>query len=109
LPDFSGAETDFSKIGDQISATGEKTFSTRLASVWRVPGEEAIQVALHCRAFFRAHHIAVDEMRSKARPEATRLINAEKSEIVPVEGTTHSLEIPAEVLPLGTNAGIEFS
>jgi cysteine desulfurase / selenocysteine lyase len=106
LPNFSGAETGFSKIRNQFPSLREKTFlDAACVSLASVPGVEAIQeflqFALHCHARSSTlHHIAMDEMRSKARPEAARLINGEESEIALVESTTHGLNIAAEVLPL---------
>lgn len=70
-----------------------------LAAVEAVHG--FLDLALHCRARSSTlHHIAMDELRSRARPEAARLINAEESEIALVESTTHGLNIAAEILPL---------
>lgn len=106
MPNFSGAETGFGKIRDQFPALLEKTFlDAACVSLAPVPAAEAIQdflqFALHCRARSSTlHHIAMDEMRSKARHEAARLINAEESEIALVESTTHGLNIAAGVLPL---------
>lgn len=46
------------------------------------------------------HHIAMDDARSQARPEAARLINADTDEIAIVESTTQGLTIAANAIPL---------
>jgi selenocysteine lyase/cysteine desulfurase len=46
------------------------------------------------------HHIAMDEAREAARPEAARLINATPDEIALVESTTHGLTIAARAVAL---------
>jgi len=106
LSSFPESAPEFAKIREQFPALREKTFLDAacvslapLAAVEAV--QEFLQLALHCRARSSTlHHIAMDEMRSKARPEAARLINAEESEIALVESTTHGLNIAAEILPL---------
>jgi len=47
-----------------------------------------------------AHHIAMDNMRSKAYREAAKLLNADEEEIALVESTTHGLNIAAAGIPL---------
>src|SRR5262249_39458464 len=47
-----------------------------------------------------AQHIAMDNMRSAARPAVARLINAYDDEIALVESTSHALEIAAEAIAL---------
>ena len=47
-----------------------------------------------------AQHIAMDTMRSAARPAAARLINAHDDEIALVESTSHGLEIAANAIAL---------
>ena len=60
-----------------------------------------LQAALHCPARSATlHHIAMDEAREAARPEAARLINAAPDEIALVESTTHGLAIAARAVPL---------
>jgi cysteine desulfurase / selenocysteine lyase len=46
------------------------------------------------------HHIDMDAMRSAARPQIARLINAAEEEIALVESTTHGLTLVANSLPL---------
>jgi cysteine desulfurase/selenocysteine lyase len=106
LSSFSGVNVDFRKVRDQFPALREKTFlDAACVSLAPVAGVEAVQeflqFALHCRARSSTlHHIAMDEMRAKARPEIARLINAQETEIALVESTTHGLNIAAEILPL---------
>lgn len=96
----------FQKVRDQFPALRDKTFlDAACASIAPVASVEAVQeflqFALNCRARSSTlYHIAMDEMRAKARPEAARLINARENEIALVESTTHGLNIAAEVLPL---------
>jgi selenocysteine lyase/cysteine desulfurase len=60
-----------------------------------------LQAALHCPARSATlHHIAMDEAREAARPEAARLINAAPDEIALVESTTQGLAIAARAVPL---------
>jgi cysteine desulfurase/selenocysteine lyase len=60
-----------------------------------------LQAALHCPARSATlQHIAMDEAREAARPEAARLINADTEEIALVESTTHALTIAARAVPL---------
>src|SRR5262249_1419237 len=47
-----------------------------------------------------AHHIQLDEMRSKARGQVARLIECGEDEVALVESTSHGLKIAAEALPL---------
>jgi cysteine desulfurase / selenocysteine lyase len=97
---------DLNKIRGQFPALRDKTFlDAACVSLAPVAAAEAIQqflhMALHCPArSSTAHHIAMDEMRSKARAEAARLIHAEEKEIALVESTSHGLSIAAEALPL---------
>jgi cysteine desulfurase/selenocysteine lyase len=46
------------------------------------------------------HHLAMDEMRSRARTEAAQLIHAAEAEIALVESTSHGLTIAATAIPL---------
>jgi selenocysteine lyase/cysteine desulfurase len=48
------------------------------------------------------HHIAMDEMRSAARPAVAKLLNADEDEIALVESTTHGLSIAAQAIPFET-------
>jgi cysteine desulfurase / selenocysteine lyase len=106
LSSFSGADASFRKVRDQFPALREKAFlDAACASLAPVASVEAVQeflqFALNCRARSSTlYHIAMDEMRAKARPEAARLINAGENEIALVESTTHGLNIAAEILPL---------
>lgn len=46
------------------------------------------------------HHIDMDAMRSAARPQIARLINAGENDIALVESTTHGLNLVASAIPL---------
>jgi len=46
------------------------------------------------------HHMQLEDARERARPEASRLINAAQDEIALIESTTHGLTIAARALPL---------
>lgn len=60
-----------------------------------------LEAAMHCPARSATdHHIAMDQAREAARPEAARLINAAPEEIALVESTTHALVIAARALPI---------
>ena len=60
-----------------------------------------LDVALRCPARSSTlHHIAMDEARETARPEAARLIGAEIDEIALVESTTDALSIAARAIPI---------
>lgn len=106
MSSLSAVDVSFRKVRDQFPALCEKTFlDAACASLAPVVSVEAIQeflqFALNCRARSSTlYHIAMDEMRAKARPELARLINADENEIALVESTTHGLNIAAEILPL---------
>ena len=46
------------------------------------------------------HHLDMDEMRSQARPQLAKLINADEDDIALVESTTHGLSLVANAIPL---------
>jgi cysteine desulfurase / selenocysteine lyase len=46
------------------------------------------------------HHLDMDAMRSAARPQVARLINAGEEDIALVESTTHGLNLIANAIPL---------
>ena len=46
------------------------------------------------------HHIDMDTMRSAARPQIAKLINADEEDIALVESTTHGLTLVASAIPL---------
>ncbi len=46
------------------------------------------------------HHLDMDAMRSAARPQVARLINAGEDDIALVESTTHGLNLIANAIPL---------
>jgi selenocysteine lyase/cysteine desulfurase len=46
------------------------------------------------------HHLDMDAMRSAARPEIAKLINAAEDDIALVESTTHGLSLLANAIPL---------
>ena len=97
---------NFAEARAQFPALSEKTFlDAACVSLTSLVATEAIrqflEVALHCPSRSSTlHHIAIDEMRSKARTEAARLLNADESEIALVESTSHGLTIAADSLPL---------
>ena len=63
--------------------------------------EKFLDLAMVCPAeSSTAHHIMMDEMRSAARPQAARLINAHEDEIALVESTSHGLTLAADTIPL---------
>lgn len=93
-------------IRSQFPALREKTFlDSACVSLAPVAAVEAIgqflDLAVHCPARSATlHHIAMDEMRSRARTEVARLLHADEAEIALVESTSHGLNIVAEALPL---------
>jgi selenocysteine lyase/cysteine desulfurase len=97
---------DFDNIRDQFPALKEKVFlDAACASLAPRAAVEAIRefldVALRCPSRSSTlHHIAMDDMRARARPEIARLINAGEDEVALVESTTHGLSIAANSLPL---------
>ena len=46
------------------------------------------------------HHIDMDTMRSAARPQIAKLINADEDDIALVESTTHGLNLAANAISL---------
>ncbi len=63
--------------------------------------KDFIEAAVWCKERSSTnHHIAIDEMRALARPEAALLINAREDDIALVESTTHGLNIAANAIPL---------
>lgn len=97
---------DFDNIRDQFPALKEKVFlDAACASLAPRAAVEAIRefldIALLCPSRSSTlHHIAMDDMRARARPEIARLINAGEDEVALVESTTHGLSIAANSLPL---------
>jgi len=93
-------------IRDQFPALKDKAFlDAACVSLAPRAAIEAIQpfldMAMYCPGRSSTqHHIAMDEMRAEARPQAARLINAQEDEIALVESTTHGLNIAANALPL---------
>lgn len=63
--------------------------------------QEFLEMAMECPARSSTHqHLIMDEMRSEARKEAARLINAAEDEIAIVESTTYGLSAAADAIPL---------
>src|SRR5271165_4034660 len=97
---------DFEEVREQFPALQHKTFlDSACVSLAPRLATEAIQnfldMTLQCPAQSSTlHHIAMDEMRALARPEAARLINADEEEIALVESTSHGLSIAAQSIPL---------
>src|SRR6516165_8592312 len=72
--------------------------------------EKFLDLALICpHESSTAHHIAMDEMRSLARPAAARLIHAGDDEIALVESTSNGLSIAAQAIPLKTGDRVLLS
>jgi selenocysteine lyase/cysteine desulfurase len=98
---------DFDTIRDQFPALEEKVFlDAACASLAPRAAVEAIQEFLEMTLLCPSrsstlHHIAMDEMRARSRPEIARLINAGEDEIALLESTTHGLSVAANSLPLG--------
>jgi cysteine desulfurase / selenocysteine lyase len=46
------------------------------------------------------HHLDMDEMRSQARPQLAKLLNADENDIALVESTTHGLNLVANAIRL---------
>ncbi len=99
-------QIDFRAVRDQFPALRDKVFlDAACVSLAPRAAVEAIQkfldTALSCPArSSTAHHIAMDEMRAEARPQAAQLIHASEDEIALVESTTHGLSIAANAIPL---------
>ncbi len=97
---------DLDHAREQFPALKEKVFlDAACVSLAPTSSVEAIRhfldIAGHCPAASSTlHHIAMDDMRSAARPLAARLLNASEDEIALVESTTHGLSLAAEALPL---------
>ena len=93
-------------IRGEFPALEEKTFLDAAcvslaprAAVSAVAG--FLDEALWCRSRSSTmHHLAMDEGREAARPEAARLIGAEADEIALVESTTQGLSIAARAIPM---------
>jgi len=97
---------DFDNIRDQFPALKEKVFldaaCSSLAPRAAVEAiREFLEIALRCPSRSSTlHHIAMDDMRARARPEIATLINAGEDEVALVESTTHGLSVAANSLPL---------
>ncbi len=63
--------------------------------------EHFLEMAAWCPApSSTKQHIAMDEIRATARPQAARLVVADEDEIALVESTTHGLTLAADAIPL---------
>ena len=97
---------DIQSVRGQFPALATKTFlDAACVSLAPTAASEAIKhfvdAAVWCKERSSTmHHIAIDEMRARARPEAARLINAGEDEIALVESTTHGLSIAVNSIPL---------
>jgi cysteine desulfurase/selenocysteine lyase len=97
---------DFESAREQFPALRDKVFlDAACVSLAPRAATEAIQeflaMTLECPARSSTlHHIAMDEMRSRARPAVARLIHAREDEIALVESTTHGLSLAAQAIPL---------
>ena len=106
---------DFESARAQFPALREKVFLDA-ACVSLAPRmatdaiAEFLRITLECPARSSTlHHISMDEMRSKARPAAARLIGAHEDEIALVESTTHGLSMAAAAIPLGSGDRVLLS
>lgn len=69
-----------------------------------------LDMALKCDApSSSAHHVAMDELRRAAVPEAARLLRVSPEEVALVESTTHGLNIAATSLPLPPGSNVVIS
>jgi selenocysteine lyase/cysteine desulfurase len=90
----------------QFPALEQKVFlDSACVSLAPLAAVEAIQRFLEMAAGCPAPsstrlHIAMDELRAEARPEAAKLIGAHEDEIALVESTTHGLSLAANAVPL---------
>jgi selenocysteine lyase/cysteine desulfurase len=97
---------DFLEAREQFPALGQKIFlDAACVSLAPRAAVEAIQRFLEMAAGCPAPsstqlHIAMDEIRAAARPEAAKLIGAHADEIALVESTTHGLTLAANAIPL---------
>jgi selenocysteine lyase/cysteine desulfurase len=97
---------DIAAVRNQFPGLQDKTFlDAACVSLAPRVAVEAIQSFLEMALYCPGHsstqqHIAMDERRAAARPQAARLINASEDEIALVESTTHGLSIAAAALPL---------
>lgn len=98
--------TDLERVREQFPALRDKAFlDAACVSLAPRAATEAIQkfleMAWACpERSATLHHIAMDEMRAQARPQAARLIHAHEEEIALVESTTHGLSIATQSIPL---------
>ncbi len=97
---------DLTTIREEFPALHEKTFLDA-ACVSLAPRaattaiERFLEMALLCpEASSTLHHIAMDDMRSEARPLVAKLLNAREDEVALVESTTQGLSMAAAALPL---------
>jgi selenocysteine lyase/cysteine desulfurase len=97
---------NFDNVREQFPAVQEMTFLDA-AAVGVAPrgAVESIKkfaemAMVHPERSSTKHHLLMDEMRQKARPQVARLINADEDEIALVESTTQGLSIAADALPL---------
>jgi len=97
---------DFEEARRQFPALEQKVFlDAACVSLAPRAAVAAIQGFLDMAACCPApsstrQHIAMDELRAAARPEAAKLIGAHEDEIALVESTTHGLTIAANAIPL---------
>jgi selenocysteine lyase/cysteine desulfurase len=106
---------DFETAREQFPALRDKVFldaacvslapRTAFAAI-----QEFLRMTLECPARSSTlHHTAMDEMRSRARPAAARLINAREDEIALVESTTQGFTLAAQAIPLGAGDRVLIS
>lgn len=97
---------NFDTAREQFPALKEKVFlDAACVSLAPRVATDAVQrfldMVLHCPARSATlQHIAMDELRADARPQAARLINAQEDEIALLESTTHGLSLAAQCIPL---------
>jgi cysteine desulfurase/selenocysteine lyase len=97
--DLKAARQQFPALGNKVfldAACVSLAPRTATAAI-----EKFLDMALLCpEASSTLHHIAMDEMRSQARPIAAKLLNAREDEVALVESTTQGLSLAAQALPL---------
>jgi cysteine desulfurase/selenocysteine lyase len=97
--EFSGIREQFPGLKDKVFLDAACVSVAPQAAVAAI--QDFLQMAVLCRERSSTlHHIAMDEMRSAARFQAARLIQAREDEIALVESTSHGLSIAAQSIPM---------
>jgi cysteine desulfurase / selenocysteine lyase len=97
---------NFDQVREQFPALRDKVFlDSACVSIAPLAATDAVRKFLDVAALCpnrsaTMNHIAMDEMRARARGAVARLIHAAEEEIALVESTSHGLNLVAEALPL---------